>query len=117
MFKTLITTAAAVAVLATAGAAAAGQPWQGDNGYQRGGNDRGYDDGNRYGDGDYRNGNGYGDSNHRHWGQGQRGYRGERIDYRAYHMRRPPYGYEYRRNYNGDIVLAAVIASVLLNQR
>jgi Ni/Co efflux regulator RcnB len=116
VFKKLITAAAAASVVASAGAAAA-QPWgygYGDYGYRHRDHARG----------DYRPGYGYGDYRHRHWRQGERlygPYRGEWVDYRAYHLRRPPYGYEYRRTDAGDIVLAAVatglIASVILNNR
>jgi Ni/Co efflux regulator RcnB len=43
--------------------------------------------------------------------------RGERVDYRAYHLRRPPAGYEWRE-VDGNYVMAAVatgiIASVII---
>ncbi len=43
---------------------------------------------------------------------------GQRLDYRRYHLRRPPHGYEWR-NVNGRYVLAAVatgvIADIILN--
>jgi Ni/Co efflux regulator RcnB len=72
---------------------------------------------------------------HRHagWGPerggGYRFHRGEQIgyddwsgarplDYREYHLRRPPYGYEWRES-NGQFILAAVatglIASAIFN--
>jgi Ni/Co efflux regulator RcnB len=46
--------------------------------------------------------------------------RGERINYRTYHLRRPPRGYEWRR-VDGDYVLGAIatglIVDLLLNNR
>lgn len=38
--------------------------------------------------------------------------RGERIDYRVYHLRRPPAGYEWRE-VDGNYVLAAVATGVI----
>ena len=58
---------------------------------------------------------------HHNWRKGERFDRGqwgryERVDYRRYHLRRPPRGYEWRRVDN-NYVLAAVatglIASVI----
>jgi Ni/Co efflux regulator RcnB len=54
---------------------------------------------------------------HREW---RRGYhmrhedwdRGERVDYRHYHLRRPPRGYEWRE-VDGNYVLAAVATGVI----
>lgn len=43
--------------------------------------------------------------------------RGERVDYRAYHLRRPPSGYEWRLvdgNYVLGAVATGVIASVVM---
>ena len=70
---------------------------------------------------------------HRGWGQDYHGphnwRRGERmgyndwngaqrVDYRQRHLRRPPYGYEWRES-NGNYILAAVatgvIASIIIN--
>ena len=57
------------------------------------------------------------------WSRGQQmGYndwnRAERVDYRRYHLRTPPRGYEWRRQ-NNQFVLAAVatglIASIIFN--
>jgi Ni/Co efflux regulator RcnB len=46
--------------------------------------------------------------------------RGERIDYRTHHLRRPPRGYEWRQ-VDGDYVLGAIatglIVDLLLNNR
>lgn len=38
--------------------------------------------------------------------------RGERVDYRTYHLRRPPSGYEWRL-VDGNYVLAAVATGVI----
>ena len=38
--------------------------------------------------------------------------RGERVDYRTYHLRRPPSGYEWRM-VDGNYVLAAVATGVI----
>jgi Ni/Co efflux regulator RcnB len=38
--------------------------------------------------------------------------RGERVDYRQYHLRRPPNGYEWRM-VDGNYVLAAVATGVI----
>ena len=54
---------------------------------------------------------------HREW---RKGYhmrhedwdRGERVDYRHYHLRRPPRGYEWRE-VDGNYVLAAVATGVI----
>ncbi len=84
--------------------------------------DNGHYDNGRYGRGD--NGNHYGWRERSDWRRG--GYvsrydwdRGQRVDYRRHHLRRPPYGYEWRET-NGNYVLAAVasglIASIILNQ-
>lgn len=43
---------------------------------------------------------------HEDWG------RAERIDYRTYHLRRPPRGYEWRE-VDGNYVLAAVATGVI----
>jgi len=57
------------------------------------------------------------------WRQGEHmGYNdwngAQRVDYRARHLRRPPYGYEWRES-NGNYILAAVatgvIASIIIN--
>jgi len=80
-----------------------GREWRDDHGRHRGwARDRGQD--------------------HR-WRRGQRmGYndwnRAERVDYRQYHLRQPPRGYEWRRQ-NDQFVLGAiatgVITSIILN--
>ncbi len=38
--------------------------------------------------------------------------RGERVDYRTYHLRRPPSGYEWR-SVDGNYVLAAVATGIV----
>jgi Ni/Co efflux regulator RcnB len=38
--------------------------------------------------------------------------RGEHVDYRAHHLRRPPHGYEWRE-VDGNYVLAAVTTGVI----
>lgn len=67
----------------------------------------------------YRQGQGH------QWRHGEYVDRGEwrhagRIDYRGYHLRRPPYGYEWRA-YDGNWVLAALatglIAEIIINGR
>ena len=99
---------------------------------QRGDEGRGYDHGYDRGaehSGAYNNGegrhNGWGRErgNDYRWARGQQmGYndwnRAERVDYRRYHLRQPPRGYEWRRH-NNQFVLAAVatglIASIIFN--
>lgn len=56
--------------------------------------------------------------NHR-WSRGERmGYgdwrNAEHIDYRRYHLRQPPRGYEWRRS-NDRFVLVAVVSGVILS--
>ncbi len=67
----------------------------------------------------YRQGEGH------EWHHGEHVDRGEwrsarRVDYREYHLRRPPYGYEWRA-YDGRFILAAiatgVIVDIILNAR
>jgi Ni/Co efflux regulator RcnB len=40
--------------------------------------------------------------------------RGERVDYRQYHLRTPPRGYEWRQ-VDGNYVLAAVATGVIFS--
>lgn len=85
---------------------------------RRGNNDRGYS--NRgYSDRGYHNGwrdrsdwrrGGY--VSYDDWG------RGARVDYRRYHLRQPPYGYEWRRvddNYVLAAIASGLIASIIIN--
>lgn len=139
MKRILTTTALAVLMgsLAFSGAAQA-QGWHDrghDHGrYERGDDrdwhdrdrdrDRGHYDNGWHGRGHYDNGHHYGWRERSEWRRG--GYvgrydwdRGRYIDYRYYHLRRPPYGYEWRE-VNGNYVLAAVasglIVSLIMNQ-
>jgi Ni/Co efflux regulator RcnB len=57
------------------------------------------------------------------WGRGERmGYNdwnnAPQVDYRQHHLRRPPYGYEWRES-NGQYVMAAIatglVASIIIN--
>lgn len=128
--KRLVTAAVALSLLG--GSAALAQPYgherdrapdqRGYNqqGYdQRGGDQRGYD----------QRGNGH-DRGH-HYGQQRRWARGERlpaqyysnrsyyVDYRAHHLRRPPYGYRWVQVDNNYLMVAAatgLIAQIIANQ-
>ena len=127
MKRLLKTTALAVlaGTFAIAGTASA-QDWRHHD--DRGYHDRGYHDdrhggwGDRghYDGGSYRNSGWHDRSDWRRGGYVGRGDwdRGYRVDYRRYHLSRPPYGYEWRR-VNDNYVLAAVatglIASVIIN--
>ena len=123
-----VTIAASAALVAGAAGSAGAQD------YNHGGNDHHGDRGDHaqsYGDynrqyadhGQHRGwGQDYGNAGH-HWNRGERmGYSdwqdAPRVDYRARHLRRPPYGYEWRES-NGQYVLAAVatglIASIIIN--
>ncbi len=125
--KRLLKTAALCVLAGTfaiAGTASA-QDWHRHD--DRGYHDRGYHDnrggwGDRghYDGGSYRNSGWHDRSDWRRGGYVGRGDwdRGYRVDYRRYHLSRPPYGYEWRR-VNDNYVLAAVatglIASVIIN--
>ena len=79
------------------------------------------------------NGNNQQNGQHRGWGQdrgnGHRWNRGERmgyndwnsaqmVDYRQYHLRQPPRGYEWRRQNNQFILVAVttgLIMSIIMN--
>ena len=131
MKRFLTTTAMAVLAGSLAfGTAAQAQGWRdhGNNGrhersyHERGNHDRGHRDNGHYGNRDNGYHNGWRERSE--WRRG--GYvsrydwdRGHRVDYRRYHLRQPPYGYEWRET-NGNYVLAAVasglIASIILNQ-
>ena len=112
---------AATALTLIASPAAFAQPGGGRDWHEQGHD--GHDGRGDHGDhGDHR---GWGQdrgSDHR-WRRGQRmGYNdwnnAERVDYRRYHLRQPPRGYEWRRQ-NDQFVLGAittgVIASIILN--
>ena len=141
--KTLILASAAASML-LAGAGVASAQWRDHNQNDQGSYDRRDGDQSSYDrrDGDQRNYDRRGDE-HRDWrdhnGQGgwsgrgwnsewrrggriDRDYwsRGSRIDWRAHHLRRPPYGYEWRY-VDGRYVMAAVatgiIADIIMNSR
>jgi Ni/Co efflux regulator RcnB len=95
--------------------------------------DHGRGNGNGHHDDRGDRGRGNDNGQHRGWGQdrgnGHRWARGERmgyndwngasrVDYRRYHLRQPPRGYEWRQQ-NGQFILGAVatgvIASIILN--
>lgn len=105
--KRIFTAAIAVFLISGAGAGAASAQPHDDH--------RGSDD--HHGSFDHRGGP------HHNWRRGGRidrddWSRGQRFDYRAHHLRRPPRGYEWRE-VDGNYVLAAVatgiIADILLN--
>jgi Ni/Co efflux regulator RcnB len=146
MKRFVLASAAAALILGAAGAAAA-QPGyntynndhRGDyshrqrdddrhGGYDNRSNDRrgGYDhrSNGRWGGYDNRGGYQGGYQRHNEWRSGYRmqSYdwnRGHRIDYRAYRLRAPPYGYEWRE-VDGNYVMAAIatglIASIIAGQ-
>ena len=134
--KALILAIAASALVAGAAGSSVAQGYDhhdlrdqgGDQGGERG-DHRGWqgrdDHYNRHGDHDRGEHRGWGrDYNGPHeWRRGERmGYNdwngAQRIDYRERHLRRPPYGYEWRE-YNGRYILAAVatgaIMSIIIN--
>lgn len=89
-----------------------------EHGYYRG-SDRGdHHDNREFG----RNG-----GNGHHWGRGQRlpreyyQDRGHYVDYRTYHLRRPPAGYRWVRTEDNDYAMVALatglIASIIANNR
>ena len=131
--KKFLIAAAAISVLASAGAASA-------QSYQRGYDQRGsqyqsydrYDRGDRYDRSDRydRNerydarGHGRYDNRGHHYGQQHRYRRGDRlpsayrsrayaVDYRHYGLRAPPYGYQYSRVDSGQIILAAIATGLI----
>jgi Ni/Co efflux regulator RcnB len=119
--KRFLTTTALCALVGTFafGSVASAQSWHGrhdDRNYSRS-YDRGYDRG-RYDDrGHYDRSSYRGWHDRSDWRRG--GYvsrydwdRGYRVDYRRYHLRQPPYGYEWRRV--GDNYVLAAIASGLI---
>jgi Ni/Co efflux regulator RcnB len=103
--KRLLTSAIALSLLASAGAAAA-QPRHDDHR-----NDHG-----RYEQGRHDNGNHYGQR--KHWNRGQRlpttyyRDRGHYVDYRAHHLRAPPRGYQWVRADN-DYALVALTTGLI----
>ena len=120
--KRLLTAALALSLLG--GATAFADP-HGDHG------DRG-EHGDRGDRGDYRNDQGgynrdrdrgyeradHHDNGH-HWGRGQRlpreyyEDRGHYVDYRTYHLRRPPYGYRWVRTDDNDYAMVAIASGLI----
>ncbi len=134
--KRILTAVAALSLLAGVGAATAQSRYDDhrDNGYHNGQQDRDYQDRDHqdrddrgHHDGDRHDRDGYRHDQGRHngWRRGGRvdrneWYQGQRMDYRRYHLRQPPRGYEWRE-VNGDYVLAAIasglIYDMMLNNR
>ena len=125
-FMTGVATAAMILACASAATAQHGHGNQGNHGDQGDHGDQGNghgNHGNRGNNGEHR---GWGQDRGRgyHWNRGQRlGYNdwnnGQVLDYRAYHLRYPPPGYQWRA-VNGQYILAStatgLIASVLLGR-
>ena len=125
--KRLLTTALALSLLS--GTAAMAQPGHYDHGDRR--NDQGgYNQDRDHGYGrDHERGyerDGHHDNGH-HWGRGQRlpreyyTDRSRYIDYRTYHLRRPPSGYRWVRvddnNYAMVAITSGLIASLIAGNR
>lgn len=118
--------AAAALLLATPSLAAA-QPFD----HERGGSDNAQNSEHQHADGGHDRGDGRQNDDHQHsdWGRdyggGHHFHRGERVgyndwsgaqrvDYREHHLRRPPYGYEWRES-NGQYILAAIATGVIVS--
>jgi Ni/Co efflux regulator RcnB len=127
--KRMLITAAALTLAGTfaIGTAASAQRYEDhhrENGYHEHYGDRGYGDrGHGYNDRGYYHGGGYRPTAYRGWHDrsdwrrgGYVAYNdwdsGYRVDYGRYHLRRPPYGYEWRRV--GDNYVLAAIATGLI---
>jgi Ni/Co efflux regulator RcnB len=114
--KRLLTGALALTLLT--GTAAVAQPDRHDNRNDQGGYNQ--DRGHGYNRDDHR------DNGH-HWGRGQRlprDYYTDRshyVDYRTYHLRRPPSGYRWVRtddnNYAMVAIASGLIASIIASNR
>src|SRR3954453_13217095 len=115
--KRLLTAALALSLLG--GTAATAQPY-GDHRNDHGGDtherDRGYDRGDRHDsryDRDDRHDNGH------HWARGQRlphEYYRDRshfVDYRTYHLRRPPSGYRWVRTDDNNYAMVAIASGLI----
>ena len=116
--KRLLTATLALSLLAGAGAASA-QP----NGHDDRHNDH-RDNNGRYEQSRHDNGNHYGQQKHR-WARGERldrAYYSDRshyVDYRRYHLRQPPRGYQWVRvdnNYALVALTTGLIASIIASQ-
>lgn len=121
MKRTLTAAAAAIVALTGSAGAVAAQPYDHDRGHYDN-RDRNDNHG-RYDDHDRGRHNGW--VRHDEWRPGHRidrtyWSRGERLDWRTHHLRRPPRGYEWRE-VDGNYVLAAaatgLIASIIANSR
>lgn len=115
--KRLLTSVLALSLLA--GTAASADP----HGGKHGDNGR-YDDNGRYEQGRHDNGNHYGQRKHQ-WARGERlpSYyytdRGYYVDYRVYHLRQPPLGYQWVRvddNYALVALTTGLIASIIASR-
>jgi Ni/Co efflux regulator RcnB len=90
---------------------------RGNSGHQDNGhNDKGRDNNGRYDNGRYVTGR-HDNGLHRGWYKGGRiarddWRRGRRVDYRVYHLRQPPRGYEWRE-VDGNYVMAAIAGGVI----
>jgi Ni/Co efflux regulator RcnB len=116
--KRLLSATLALSLLAGAGAASA-QPYGHDDRHD----DR-HDNKGRYEQGRHDNGNHYGQQKHR-WARGERldrAYYSDRshyVDYRRYHLRQPPRGYQWVRvdnNYALVALTSGLIASIIASQ-
>jgi Ni/Co efflux regulator RcnB len=114
--KRLLTGALALALLT--GTAAMAQPDRHDNRNDQGGYNQ--NRGNGYTRDDHQN-------NGHHWGRGQRmpreyySDRSHYVDYRTYHLRRPPSGYRWVRTDDNNYAMVAIttglIASIIAANR
>ena len=114
--KRLLTAALALSLLG--GTAAVAQPDRHDHdrndqgGYNQN-RDHGYDRGDNRGHGDDRHDNGH------HWGRGQRlpreyySDRSHYVDYRTYHLRRPPSGYRWVRTDDNNYAMVAITTGLI----
>ena len=124
--KRLLTSVLALSLLA--GTAASAQPYgdrhDNDGRYEQNRHDdrRGND---RYEQGRHDNGNHYGQRKHS-WARGERlpssyyNDRGHYVDYRVYHLRQPPRGYQWVRvddNYALVALTTGLIASIIASSR
>jgi Ni/Co efflux regulator RcnB len=114
--KRLLTAALALSLLG--GTAAVAQPDRHDHdrndqgGYNQN-RDHGYDRGDNRGRADDRHDNGH------HWGRGQRlpreyySDRSHYVDYRTYHLRRPPSGYRWVRTDDNNYAMVAITTGLI----
>jgi Ni/Co efflux regulator RcnB len=121
--KRLLTSVLALSLLT--GTAASADPHGGKHGDNGRYDDGRYDKHDRYERGRHDNGNHYGQRKHQ-WARGERlpSYyyrdRGYYVDYRVYHLRQPPRGYQWVRVDNDYVLIAlttGLIASIIANSR